>query len=116
MDERVKIYISKFPKDVQAKLKKLRKTIKESMPDSEENLSYGVPAFKQKGVLICYAAFKKHIGLYPGPQAIKKFKKQLSDYETSEGTIKFPLEKQIPYKLAKKIVEYCAKEKNNKRK
>jgi uncharacterized protein YdhG (YjbR/CyaY superfamily) len=106
MDERVEKYISKFPEDTQKKLKKLRRAIMDSAPDAEETMSYGVPAFKQSGNLVCYAAFKNHVGFYPEPSGIEKFRKELSDYETAEGTVKFPHDKPIPYELVRRIVEF----------
>ena len=100
-------YISTFPKDIQVILQNIRKTIKEAAPEAEEAMGYGAPAFKLKGEYLAYfAAFKKHVGFYPLPSAIKKFEKELSDYETSEGTIRFPLDKPIPYSLIKKIVRF----------
>jgi uncharacterized protein YdhG (YjbR/CyaY superfamily) len=104
-------YISTFPRDIQAILQNIRKTIREVAPGAEEVIGYGVPAFKLKGEYLAYfAAFKKHVGFYPLPSAIKRFEKELSDYETSEGTIKFPLDKPIPYSLIEKIVEFRVKE------
>ncbi|MGY4884156.1 MAG: iron chaperone [Nanobdellota archaeon] len=103
-------YIIKFPKDIQDILQKLRQTIKDSAPHAKEAMSYGAPAFQLNGNLVLYAAFKNHIGLYPTPSAIKKFKKELDGYETSEGTIKFPLDKPLPFDLIKKIVKFRVKE------
>lgn len=103
-------YIETFPNEVQILLNRVRKTIKESAPDAEETMSYGVPAFKQNGNLVVYAAFKRHIGLYPTPSGIEAFKKELRDYETSKGTIKFPFDKDIPYDLIKRIVKFRIKE------
>lgn len=114
MDKRVKDYFSKFPTEIQIKLKKLRQTIIDSAPDAEETMSYGVPAFKHNGNLVCYAAFKKHIGFYPEPSGIEKFKKELSSYETAKGTVIFPLEEPIPYDLIKKIIKFRVKENQKK--
>ena len=104
-------YISTFPEDIQVILQEIRKTIREGAPEAEEAMGYGVPAFRLKGEYLAYfAAFKKHVGFYPMPSAIKKFEKELSGYETSEGTIKFPLDKPIPFALIKKIVQFRVKE------
>lgn len=110
MEKRVEKYFKRFPNDVQEKLKQIRATIVEAAPQAEETLIYGVPGFKLNGNLVCYAAFKQHIGLYPEPSAIDAFKKQLTPYETSKGTIKFPHDKPIPQKLIKEIIKYKAKE------
>ena len=103
-------YISKFPKDVQIKLEQIRKTIKKAAPGAKEIISYQMPAFKQNHVLVYFAAFKNHIGFFPTSKPIKVFSKELSEYETSKGTIKFPLNKEIPFKLITRITKYRLKE------
>ena len=103
-------YIATFPANVQDALQELRRVIKQSAPDAREEISYQIPAFKLKGNLVWFAAFKNHIGFYPTSSPIEKFKEELSKYETSKGTIKFPLNKPIPYDLIKKIVRYRVKE------
>lgn len=103
-------YISQFPKDVQMILNKIRQLIKECAPKAEEAFAYGIPTFKLNGNLVHFAAFKKHIGFYPTPSGIKQFKKELSNYKTAEGTIRFPIDEPIPYDLIKKIVKYRVKE------
>lgn len=103
-------YIAIFPKEIQEVLYKLKRTIKKEAPDAEEAISYQMPTFKLKGNLVHFAAFKNHIGFFPTPSAIVAFKKELSGYETSKGTIRFPLEKPMPYDLVKKIVKYRVKE------
>lgn len=110
MDTQIKKYIEKFPKAVQEKLKKIHKIISEEAPKAKEAMGYGVPTFKLNGNLVNFAAFKKHIGFYPMPSAIKKFEKELKEYETATGTIKFPFEKPVPYELIRKIVKFRVKE------
>jgi uncharacterized protein YdhG (YjbR/CyaY superfamily) len=99
-------YISGFPGDVQEKLNTIRQVIKEAAPGAKESISYGIPAFKLNGNVIYFAAFKNHIGLYPAPSTVAGFRKELAPYQTSTGTIKFPLDKLIPYELIKKIVKF----------
>jgi uncharacterized protein YdhG (YjbR/CyaY superfamily) len=106
MDE----YIASFPKDVQDILKSLRRVIKESAPQAEEAISYGIPTFKLNGNLVHFAAFKNHIGFYPTSSPIAAFKKDLSPYELSKGTVRFPIDRPIPFGLVKKIVRYRVKE------
>ena len=103
-------YISTFPKNVQAILQKLRQTIKEAAPGAEEVISYQMPAFKLNGVLLWFAAFKDHISLFPKVSAIEAFKEKLANYEISKGTIRFPLNKPIPFNLIKEIVQFRVKE------
>lgn len=103
-------YISGFPKDIQQILSKVRATIQESAPDAEETINYGIPTFTLMGNLVHFAAFKSHIGFYPTPSGIEKFKKELSAYEGAKGSVKFPLEQPIPYALISKIVKFRVKE------
>ena len=74
-------FIAGFPKDVQEILSKIRATIRASAPDAKENISYGIPTFTFHGNLVHFSAFKNHIGFYPAPSGIEKFKKELSVYE-----------------------------------
>ena len=103
-------YISLFPKEIQDKLKEIRKTIRESAPEASEAISYQMPTFKLNGNLVHFAAFKNHIGFFPTPSGIATFKKELSKYTTSKGTIQFPLDKPIPLDLVRRIVKYRVKE------
>jgi uncharacterized protein YdhG (YjbR/CyaY superfamily) len=103
-------YISTFPPDVQFILQEIRRVIKESAPAAEEVISYQMPAFRQNGILVWFAAFKKHIGFFPTVSAIEAFKDELKDYDMSKGTIRFSLDKPIPYELIRKIVKFRLKE------
>ena len=103
-------YIAGFPQDVQAILENIRATIREAAPGAEETISYQIPTFTLKGNLVHFAAFKKHIGFYPAPSGIEKFKDELSVYEGAKGTVKFPLEKPIPFDLISRIVKFRVKE------
>jgi uncharacterized protein YdhG (YjbR/CyaY superfamily) len=74
--------------------------------ETTEVISYGIPMFKYKGMLVGYAAFKSHCSLFPtGSGAIKKFEKELKDFPTSKGTIRFPVDKPLAAALLKKIVK-----------
>ena len=103
-------YIATFPKNVQGILEEIRQTIRDSAPDAEEAISYQIPTFKLNGNLVHFAAFKKHIGFYPAPSGIEVFKEELSQYEVSKGTVKFPIDKPMPLDLIVKIVKYRVKE------
>jgi uncharacterized protein YdhG (YjbR/CyaY superfamily) len=86
-------------------------TIKKAAPDAEEAISYKIPTFTLKGnYLVYFAAYKKHIGLYPAPRGSEKFKKELSLYEGGRGTVRFPLDKPIPVGLVSRIVKFRVKE------
>lgn len=95
-----------FPEDVQVLLNKMRKAINQAAPKVTEVISYGMPGFRQHGVLVWYAANKKHIGFYPSSGPIQVFAEELKDYVTSKGAIQFPLDKPIPVTLVKKIVKF----------
>jgi uncharacterized protein YdhG (YjbR/CyaY superfamily) len=104
-------YIATFPNDVQEILEKIRMTIKTAAPDAEETISYQMPTFTLKGhYLVYFAAYKKHIGFYPAPIGNAEFKAELSVYAAGKGTMKFPLDKPIPFDLISKIVKFRAKE------
>jgi len=104
-------YISKYPAETQKKLNEIRGLVLKIEPDAVEGLAYGVPSFKLDGKnFFVYAAFKNHIGIYPTPIIIESFKKDLRDYETSKGAIKFPLSESLPLPLIEKIVKACANE------
>jgi len=110
-------YIARFPKDVRDVLEELRRVIRESAPKAEETISYGIPTFDLNGRhLVHFAAYKNHVGFYPTPSAIEAFKKELSAFRTSKGTVQFPLDKPIPFDLVKKIVKFRVKENESKRK
>lgn len=103
-------YISFFPEPVRERLVRMRSVIKKAAPNAEEAISYAIPTFKLNGNLVHFAAFKNHLGFYPGPSGIEAFKKELAGYESSKGTIKFPLDKPIPVTLVGKIVKFRVKE------
>ncbi|NWG05931.1 MAG: DUF1801 domain-containing protein [Chloroflexi bacterium] len=103
-------FIAKYPKDVQMILNKIRETIRNAAPGAEETINYGIPTFILNGNLVHFSAFKTHIGFYPTPSGIEKFKKELSKYEAAKGSVKFPLDKPIPYVLIEKIVKFRVKE------
>jgi uncharacterized protein YdhG (YjbR/CyaY superfamily) len=104
-------YIADFPRDVREVLQKIRMTIKRAAPKAEETISYKMPTFNLHGqYLIYFAAYKKHIGLYPVPSGDAEFNKEVSKYQSGKGTLQFPLDQPIPYKLITKIVKARAKE------
>jgi uncharacterized protein YdhG (YjbR/CyaY superfamily) len=107
-------YIASFPQNAQTALKQTKLAIKEAAPQAKEVISYSMPAFKQKGILVWFAAFKNHIGFFPKVSAMEAFKEKLAHYETSKGTIRFPLDEPIPVELVKEIVKFRVKEDQRK--
>ena len=103
-------YLSRLPKTAKDNVEGLRKTIRQAAPQAQEVISYNMPALKWNGMLLWYAAFKKHIGFYPKASAIAAFKEELKDYKTSKGAIQLPLEKAIPAALVKRIVRFRVEE------
>ncbi len=99
-------YMSNFPKDAQATLDQLRQVIKEAAPEAKEKISYGIPTFTFHGNLVHFGAYDTHIGFYPGSGGIEAFKDELAPYETSKGTIRFPLDKPLPLDLIARITKF----------
>lgn len=103
-------YIAAFPTDVQEILEKVRTTVQKAAPDSVEKISYAMPAFEQNGIVVYFAAFKNHIGLYALPSGHETFKEELSKYKSGKGSVQFPLDQPIPFDLITKIVKFRVKE------
>ena len=108
--ETVDDYISQFTKEVQKILEQLRKIIKNTALESKETINYGIPTYKLNGNLVHFAGFKNHIGFYPTPSGIDKFKDKLSNYKLSKGTIRFLIDEPLPVDLIKKIVIFRTNE------
>lgn len=108
-------YIGNFPKDVQDRLSDIRRVIHEAAPEASEKISYGIPTFYLNGNLVHFAAYEKHIGFYPGSAPISDFASELKDYETSKGTVKFPLDKSLPFDLIRKMTLHCVKRSQQKK-
>jgi uncharacterized protein YdhG (YjbR/CyaY superfamily) len=98
-------YIASSPAQVRPVLEKIRSTIRAAAPDAEEVISYRMPAFKQDGILIYFAVFKTHIGVYPPVSGDSSLEKALAPYARPKGNLKFPLDQPIPYDLIKRIVQ-----------
>jgi uncharacterized protein YdhG (YjbR/CyaY superfamily) len=103
-------YISQFPPEIQLILNQLRNLILQAAPEAKEVISYQMPAFQYKGILVYFAAYSKHIGFYPTPNAIVKFKEELSIYKTSKGAIQFPINQPLPVDLITKMVQFRVRE------
>lgn len=103
-------YIAQFPADVQAILEQVRAAIRRAAPDATETISYQMPAFKQHGILVYFAAWKKHIGLYPPISGDKALEKAVARYAGPKGNLQFPLDEPIPYDLIEQIVKLRVKQ------
>ena len=103
-------YISQFTADVQAILEKVRTTISNAAPDAREVISYMMPAFKQHGILVYFAAWKTHIGLYPPISGDKSLEKAVAKYAGPKGNLQFPLDEPIPFDLIERLVQMRVKQ------
>lgn len=99
-------YIASFPDATQQQLHQLRSIIRHTAPDATETISYNMPAYKQKGMLVYFAAYAKHIGFYPTGSGIAAFIDRLASFKTSKGTVQFPLTQPLPVTLIEEIVRY----------
>jgi uncharacterized protein YdhG (YjbR/CyaY superfamily) len=99
-------YIAAVPEPAHSALTKIREAIRSTVPaEATETISYAIPAFKHKKVLVWYAAFADHCSLFPTAAVIEAFKKELKGYSMSKGTIHFPIDKPVPTALIKKLVK-----------
>jgi len=103
-------YIARFPADVQAILEKVRGTMRKAAPEATETISYQMPAFKQHGILVYFAGWKEHIGLYPPVSGNKAIEKAVARYAGPNGNLQFPLDEPIPYDLIERIVKLRVKQ------
>ena len=110
----IEAFISNFPEDVRIILQKIRQIIRDEAPQAEECINYGIPTFKLNGNLVHFSAYKNHIGFYPSPSGIREFNDELSEFEHAKGSVKFPLDLDIPYDLIRKIVKFRVKENQKK--
>lgn len=103
-------YVSQFAPDVRAILEEIREAITAEAPDAEEIISYRMPAFRQEGILVYFAAFKKHIGLYPPVSGDKAIEKAIAPYAGPKGNLQFPLDQPMPVNLIRRIVKLRLKQ------
>lgn len=113
----IETYIQRFPDNVQEILHNIRKLVKDNAPNAEEHFAYGMPAYKtNKKPLVYFAAFKNHIGFYATPSGHTEFQDELSKYKQGKGSVQFPLDQPIPYKLIERIVTFRVAENKEKAK
>lgn len=103
-------YIKGFPSDVQVILRRIRRVIRATAPDAEETISYRIPCYRQDGVLVYFAAFRKHIGFYPPVREDARLVKAVAPYAGEKGNLRFPLDEPVPYRLIERIVRLRLKQ------
>ncbi len=103
-------YIKRQPEQVQPFLRQINTAIQSAIPTAQEKISWSMPTYWKKHNLIQFAAFKKHIGLYPGPEAVEAFADKLTQYHTSKGAIQLPYDQPLPLELIAEIARWCEKE------
>lgn len=103
-------YMAAAPKEARAPLRELRALVAAAAPGATQSLKWGMPAFSHDRILVTFAAFKKHIGFFPTPSAVRAFKKDLTGFKTSSATIQFPLGQPLPRALITRITKFRVKE------
>lgn len=103
-------YIAAFSPEVRAVLERIRQTVRDAAPDGKETISYRMPAYMLYGVLVYFAAFKNHIGLYPPVSGDAGLEKAIAPYAGEKGNLRFPLDQPIPYDLIERIVQFRVKQ------
>jgi len=106
----VDTYLASVPKEARAALGRLRKIIRATAPKATETISYGIPTYKYRGMLVAFAAFKNHCSFFPGAAAVKANENELKPYGISKGTIRFPADTPLPAVLVKRLVKARIKE------
>ena len=107
-------YIAQCPPDIQPILQQLRAVIKAAAPQAEEKISYQMPAFAYRGILVWFGLHTHHIGFYPTGEGIEAFKAELSPYKRTKGAVQFPLDQPLPFDLITRIVQYRLAENQKK--
>jgi len=108
--ENIDEYISARPPSVRKTLERIRRVIRKAAPDAQETISYGIPAFRLGGILLYFAAFKNHIGLYPPISGDARLQRAMAPYAGEKGNLKFPLDQPIPYELIERIAKLRARQ------
>ncbi len=108
-------YIHSFPESTRQALNAIREVIRREAPEASEKISYAMPTFYFHGNLIHFAAYEHHIGLYPAPSGIHSFQEKLKNYKSGKGSVRFPLDQEIPLELIAEITRFRVKENLEKR-
>ncbi len=100
-------YIAAQEEAVQPRLKEMRSLIRSAIPEAEERISWSMPTYWKGKNLLHFAAFKKHLGFYPGDEAVARFKDELNNYDVSKGTIRLPYSADLPAELIQRMAQWC---------
>jgi uncharacterized protein YdhG (YjbR/CyaY superfamily) len=103
MTNPIDIYLQQFHRLKLKKLQEMRAILQKALPEAEECISYGMPAYRMSKVLVYFAGNKEHVGFYPTSSGIRKFEQELGDWKYSKGAIQFPYEKKLPKDLIMRI-------------
>lgn len=109
-------YLASYPREVGLLLARMRETIRRAAPEATEKMAYGVPTFHFHGNLVHFAAFKKHIGFYPGPTGIEAFRDEIQPYKHARGSVQFPFTHPLPLELVERIVLFRVEENRRRKK
>jgi uncharacterized protein YdhG (YjbR/CyaY superfamily) len=101
-------YVAGFPPEVRAILQEIRQRVRAALPEAREAISYRMPAFMLQGVVVYFAAFKRHIGLYPPVTGDADLEEAVAPYAGEKGNLRFPLGEPIPYDLIVRIARHRA--------
>lgn len=104
--ETVDEYILRFDPETREKLQAVRRVVRDCAPEAEEKMSWQMPSYFLRGILVQFAAHKNHIGFYPGPEGIAVFSDRFGEYGFSKGAVRFPFHKPLPFDLIRQIVEF----------
>ena len=107
-------WIGSAPPQTREILKEIRALIRNEAPEATEDIRYGIPTFLLNGNLVHYAGYEGHIGFYPGPEALEKFREELSSWPGGKGSVRFPLDRPVPLELIRKITAWRVQEQRNK--
>lgn len=100
-------YIAAQDESIQPRLNDIRSVLRAALPEAEERISWSMPTYWKGRNIVHFAASKKHLGIYPGDEAVAEFEEELADYDVSKGTIRIPYDKELPAELIKRIAEWC---------
>jgi uncharacterized protein YdhG (YjbR/CyaY superfamily) len=91
-------------------LRNVRDAIRKAAPGATESITYRMPTFTLHGTLVHFAGFARHVGFYPTPSGMERFRQELSSYKTGKGSVQFPLDAPVPYQLIERIVKFRVRE------
>ncbi|HPE90046.1 MAG TPA: DUF1801 domain-containing protein [Spirochaetia bacterium] len=106
----VAAYFGRFDEPVRRRMEGIRSLVLELLPEAEETIKYGIPTFVYNGNLVHYAGYKGHIGLYPTPSGMSRFDDELRRYERGKGSVRFPLDEELPIDLIRRIIAFRIEE------